>query len=106
MNAPLVTHPKKSKGISSISLTILGDLQLASATSAASYSVMLGIKKGNKVTYAKPVRLGAITYDAATHRVTINLAKATTGPMQVSVLPGRVIDASGAAAPKFSTLVK
>ncbi len=79
-----------------------GQMSADAAGNAALYSVLGGVKRRGKMVFNRPLRIRAVQYNAAARTVTIHLARAFKGPLQVSVRAGMMV-AGGPAAPDVLT---
>ena len=69
------TVTKSKKGVTAISVGFSEALSPSSATNLGLYHVFVGVKKKRKLVYTKPLKIKNVSYNSATERVTINLAK-------------------------------
>ena len=73
MGAPTVIKTKK--GVTAISVDFSEALSPGSATNQGFYHVFMDVRKKRNLFYTKPLRIKSVSYNSATEKVTINLAK-------------------------------
>jgi hypothetical protein len=102
--SPGVTRTRK--GITGIAVGFNQALNPSSAMNPAFYSAALGVRKRKGLVFSKGVRIGGVTYNGAAHSVTIVLAKATKGTIEVIIRGGIVTAAGAVTSGNFTVIVK
>ena len=77
-----------SKGLTALAVTFDEALEAVATSNTSLFQVLGGVKKHGKNVFTKGVSIKGTTYNAATHTVTLNLAKPFKGAVQVTVEPG------------------
>jgi hypothetical protein len=77
-----------------------------SASNFGLYHVYSAVKRHRKTVYSKPVSIRNVIYNASTISVMVNLARATSGSVELTIAAGIVGANGGPGSSAFTTIVK
>jgi hypothetical protein len=104
--AGLTAAGRPRRGITAITVGFAGPINSDLARNPALYSLMGGVRRRRRTVFARPLRIRAIGQDATANTVTIELARAYKGPVQVTIHGDLVATGTGPKAGDFTQVVR